>query len=57
VSENDKLVPKFIQDNQNNSEKGEQKKSKDRRLMLPNFKNYYKTTVIKPYSTGIKREK
>ena len=25
--------------------------------MLPNFKNYYKTTVIKPYSTGIKREK
>ena len=25
--------------------------------MLPNFKNYYKTTVIKSYSTGIKREK
>lgn len=57
LSENDKLVPKFIQDSQNNFEKGEQKKNKDRKLMLPNFRNYYKTTVIKPYSTGVNRRK
>ena len=57
LSENDKLVPKLIWGSQNNFEKGEQKKNKDRKLMLPNFRNYYKTTVIKPYSTGVNRKK